>query len=72
MTLGKIGARKLLSSTASGWQPPKDWPDIRRILADDVTPPEAIAAGAVDKWIMLCNPGKPGLVNPAYPFTSNN
>jgi len=70
MTLGKIGCRKLLSNTTSGWQPPKDWPDIRRILADDVTPQAAIDAGATKKWIMLCNPGPPGGAYPDYTFNN--
>ena len=37
------------------WEPPSDWPDIRRILADDVTPQAAVEAGATHKWIMLCD-----------------
>ena len=54
-----------------GWQPPSDWPDIRQILADDVTPQEAIDAGATKKWIMLCNPGPPGGIYPNnYTFDS--
>lgn len=59
MTLGKIGARKMMGKPSGGWVKPADWPDIEAILEADVTPQAAIDAGATKKWIMLCNPGPP-------------
>lgn len=41
------------------WGKPAEWPDIEAILEQDVTPQEAISAGATHKWIALYYPGPP-------------
>lgn len=63
MTFGKIGARKMMYTSWGGgeksWGKPAEWPDIEAILEKDVTPQEAISAGATHKWIALYYPGPP-------------
>ncbi len=45
---GTLDAGAVASAAASGkWTPPADWPDIRRILADDVAPAGYQKLGAV-------------------------